>query len=474
MDGSIPCRFEIGPNPAQISLAVKLGYRSNFILVFQRKARNILMKLISHLNLNRVLVFLFICAASMFYWQNIDTVPFHPDEATQIYMSADVNHFLSDPLSLSWTPQNANKPESRLRLLDAPLTRYSIGLLLKISNLPPLSVDWNWTETWQQNQSRGALPSTKALHTARIAVAWVFPLSLLMLYAIAARLMDERTAWLSLFLFTGNALILLHTRRAMAESLLVFTILVNLFLLVFLKPKHLYFLGITTALAVCAKQSTAVLIPLNFLAVMWFAYAQEHSVKNSIFYASAFLGLFTLVFFALDPVFWLYPLQSAQEAIFARRLLLESQVAVIQSQNPEQILSTFPLRIANLIAHGFFTSPMIAESRNYLQATRAAELAYFAEPLHTLFRSVLFGAINLILTLTGSILALLKTIRDPQTREKRTAWMLAAGLFIILGLVWMVPLPWQRYVIPLVPLNCLFAAWPFQGLIQRRKSTSIQ
>jgi len=172
----------------------------------------------------------------------------------------------------------------------------------------------------------------------------------------------------------------------------------------------------------------------------------------------------------LNPVFWQRPFASAQAALTARQSLLQSQVEMIRGQNPEQILSNLPLKAGYLLAHSFITPPMIAESGNYLQVTHAAETAYFANPLHNLFRSMFYGAIFLILTLTGGIMATLETIRAKTSISNRAGWVIAAGLFLASSLIVMVPVPWQRYVIPIIPFSCIFAAWPIKAVINRKNS----
>jgi hypothetical protein len=52
--------------------------------------------------------------------------------------------------------------------------------------------------------------------------------------------------------------------------------------------------------------------------------------------------------------------------------------------------------------------------------------------------------------------------------QRRTlAILLLASLILATGLFWLAPLPWQRYVIPLVPLSCLWSAYALSSFGKR-------
>ena len=71
------------------------------------------------------------------------------------------------------------------------------------------------------------------------------------------------------------------------------------------------------------------------------------------------------------------------------------------------------------------------------------------------------------LNLVGMGLACLRLRqRDPQHRQV-LAILLLASLCLALGLFWLAPLPWQRYVIPLAPLTCLWTAYAVSSFGKR-------
>lgn len=81
---------------------------------------------------------------SVFYLAGLGTVPFHPDESTQIFMSADLERFFENPADLFWQPHQINEQRQRYRLLGAPLPRYVIGFgRLVAGRLAPLPTNWD-------------------------------------------------------------------------------------------------------------------------------------------------------------------------------------------------------------------------------------------------------------------------------------------------------------------------------------------
>ncbi len=128
-------------------------------------------------------------------------VPFHPDESTQIFMSSDVETIFSNVRALFWSPDLP--PDSRMdyRLLDAPIPRYLIGLGRLLTHQSPLPVDWNWSLSWDENLSAGAFPTNMLLLTAHLSVAWVFPISLLLLWSILSKQFSKLTGWVGIIFF---------------------------------------------------------------------------------------------------------------------------------------------------------------------------------------------------------------------------------------------------------------------------------
>ena len=110
---------------------------------------------------------LLLTALAALHLSSFASVPFHPDEATQLYMSRDVEVLVSRPLSLAWTPDHQDDPQLTTRLLDAPLTRYTLGLGRTLAGLPAPAADWDWGLTWADNEAAGALPAAATSRRGR-------------------------------------------------------------------------------------------------------------------------------------------------------------------------------------------------------------------------------------------------------------------------------------------------------------------
>jgi len=382
----------------------------------------------------------------------IMSVPFHPDESTYLFMSSDFDLLLSNPLAMKWHPEKTS-PRQTYRLLDAPLTRYWLGLSGKIGGTQPLSSDWDWAKTWDENAKSGALPTAKTLFSGRLGMTLLLPLTLLSLYHLTKSFSNQWGGMIAIIFFGTNALILLHARRAMAEGLLVFGIAISLVSLL-KADEHPWLTGLAIAFAFNAKQSTIALLPVGLLAVCWLREKPTLSkiISNTISYLVSFLVLTLL----LNPILWKNPVQTIEAAIHARQVLTTNQVNDIASIASERIMDTPQKRIIAMIAHVFITPPAFSEVGNYLQNTKVSETKYSQIMSNNLWRGFLPGAVVMIFTLTGFFSLLIEATRSAHNRE--IDLIILATLSQTLVLLVALPLPWQRYYLPLIPLTAFWFA----------------
>jgi len=132
-----------------------------------------------------------ITIASLIYLAGVSRVPFHPDESTYLYMSSDFETFYRQPSVVFWQPEPADELRQHYRLVDPPLLRSWIGFVRWLTGQPLLAADWDWSKFWQENQAAGALPSPGLLQTARLAVALLFPLTLIFMFLAGKQLGGE-------------------------------------------------------------------------------------------------------------------------------------------------------------------------------------------------------------------------------------------------------------------------------------------
>ncbi len=130
---------------------------------------------------------LFVFVTSIIYYIGIPYVQFHPDESTQIFMSADVDEFLNQPTQLFWSENKQGDTKQTYRLLDAPFSRILIGIGRNLLSGPPLDNDWDWSQTGSAIKKIGAMPEATLLSLSRMSVAFLFPASLGLIYTIGKR-----------------------------------------------------------------------------------------------------------------------------------------------------------------------------------------------------------------------------------------------------------------------------------------------
>ncbi len=408
-----------------------------------------------HISLLVFLVFTAVYTAAAV--ASLPGVPFHPDESTFIYLSMDFEQYGRNPMAMAWQPDRQGEMLQIYRTLDAPLGRYLVGLGRAAAGYGSLPVDWNWSLTWDENRAAGALPSDALLFASRLPMALLLPFSLLLIFLIGRRAWNDRVAWISALLLASNTLVLLHGRRAVSEGPIVFTTVLVLWSLV-QAEKRPWLSGLCAGLAFCAKHSLGALAPVGLLAAAW---QPGKSLKTVLTHLLLFSTLFALVVAALNPFLWAHPIQAVQDALHNRQDLAQRQVA----DRPQQALNSPALRLAGLIGGLYLTPPLFAETGNYTENTRASELAYLANPLTSLFRSLAAGTLMFLSGLLGYLALTWQAVRQ-RPLPRREILLLAASLVQALALLVMVQLPFQRYYMPLVPHACLWTAYGLDRLIR--------
>jgi 4-amino-4-deoxy-L-arabinose transferase-like glycosyltransferase len=418
-------------------------------------------------------------------------VPFHPDESTYLYMSRDFDLLFrqGNPAAVTWLAPNQPADVIRYRLLDGPLAHYLPGLGRALGgNLPGLRRDWNWSVSWNENSSAGALPSAAQLNAARFPAAMLTALSLLPLYGIGARLGGAAVGVAATGFYALSGLIFLHGQRAMAEGPLLLFALGTIWLLLY-APRMPVLIGLSIALAVNAKLTALALLPVAALA-LFVNPASAPGVpaqgRRMRWITLLALGASFLVSSLLfNPVLWAAPLEGLAAMARARQELLSSQAAALRVTAPGMVLDRVSQRLLAMLYHVYFAPPAFWDVPNYAAQTRLAELSYLGVPLqagwHTtsLATNLVTGGVVMGLTLVGIAFGGLKLraprslppdwrwTGQPATGEQRVALViLAAWTLATVTVLLSINIAWQRYYLPLVPIICLWAGYGLVYLIQ--------
>ena len=399
---------------------------------------------------------LLLCLISIFYFAGINQVPFHPDESTFLFMSAEFERILDNPFDLTWDNSKHITPIMRYRMIDAPLARYLVGFSRSLLSQPGGKTDWDWGRTWEENDRAGALPAPSTLLTGRLAIASLFPLSLVLIYLVGNRLQGRFSGVAAVLVFSFNPLILLHTRRVMAEGLLVFAVLLVLFAL-FYADRYPFLAGLAVGLAFNAKHSAVLFFPVGLLAAGWInntlAGYSRRVILNLLRYTTGFL----LLVFLLNPFLWRDPISAAQTALAQRQELIALQLVDYERIAPAQLLDNPLKRAAVTVAQVYIAPPTFAETGNYLENTSSSVSDYLDNPGNNLGRQVWAAGMLIALTLFGLFIMVRTIIAGDSWKRRDAVLYLVSFLTILGGITLLIHLAWQRYYLPLIPFIALFS-----------------
>ncbi|MBN2083723.1 MAG: phospholipid carrier-dependent glycosyltransferase [Anaerolineales bacterium] len=424
----------------------------------------------------------FSAALYLFYLlATLPSVPFHPDEATYIYMSGDLDRIVTlGPLSICWSAAGKGDPLQTERERDCPLARYAIGAARGIAGLPATASNWDWSADWAQNLRQGAVPSNEVLPLARVPQALLLFLSVLLMARIGGRLGGGAGALTAAVLFGLNSQVLLHARRAMSESALLFGMILTVAVLMEQKREpgrgERWFVvpllaGAALALAALAKYSGLLLAPVA-LAGMFILPGENIPRKNflrGIMRSAVMIFAFLAVFLILNPVFWCDPGGTLAAVVAERQRLIGEQLAALQSATPGGVLRTPGLRLL-AVPYELFIAPLAFwDIPNYAEITAAAEQAYLAQPIHSLTVGGIGSVVAAILAFFGLGWAAVGCLRrDPESaRLVALIWFLAVLIGIVVG----IPILWQRYYLPLLPAGAALSAGAVGAIWTRIRKT---
>jgi Dolichyl-phosphate-mannose-protein mannosyltransferase len=170
--------------------------------------------------------FVVLLVVSFFYLPQLNAVEFHVDEShwigtSYMYESYVRGRFWSD----TWK-------ESHETITNPPVPRYVIGLGRSLGGYRRGDINriWQYDRDYAFNVSRGAMPSDGLLWWSRFPMAILAVASIWMAFWVVKKVAGRVAGYFWIVLATANTFLLLHTRRAMAESpILFFVMLASVF-----------------------------------------------------------------------------------------------------------------------------------------------------------------------------------------------------------------------------------------------------
>jgi 4-amino-4-deoxy-L-arabinose transferase-like glycosyltransferase len=412
-----------------------------------------------------------------FLLSGVGQVPFHPDETSLLFESRDLELYVTDPRSMAWSEAGRGQAEQEYRALNAPLSKYVLGIGRRLAGHGPdeVGVDWDWSLSWEDNRLRGALPAADVLIPARLASTSLVAAALVLMYLCGVKFGGRSTGLVSAVLLGLNALVLLHGRRAMAEGTLIFAVCLGIWGILH-ADRRPWLAGLAAALAFSAKHTALPLLPLGWLAVLW----REHPASPAPFARQAarssaiYVGTAALVVMAMNPLLWSDPLASGMEVLRARQALVREQIQAQAEHSALPLPMTGVDSTSALIAQLFLTPLQFEELPNYAENLSQSIAGYLQNPLHSLLRGWISGALLMALTLAGMVLGLarLRTAGGPVLRD--FGLLLLTTLVQAVVMVLTLPFPYQRYYLPLVPLCVLWAAFALSQLATLMKRLPIR
>ncbi|MEO0564219.1 MAG: hypothetical protein AAF125_19095, partial [Chloroflexota bacterium] len=396
-------------------------------------------------------------------WAGYPIAPFHGDESINIAISADYHYrYLADDLDrLRYSDPPEHPIEQSYRMNDSPLIRYLIGAAWSRANftVEDLNAPWWFAQDYQWNMDNGFYPGDDLLLASRVASTLLLIAGVVGSFLLGAAVAGRPAAYVASLYFTMNPVILLNGRRAMHEGIhlgfQVFILLIGLLWLQALATPggrrwHLpalgALLGVIAGLGVAGKHTNVLPLAVVLLVIVTFTLVRaRHRWRGALIG----LGLVALtagvMFLYWNPPLWGDPFVRAWMVASGRAEVLRDQIEVFDNSYRGSIW----LSLQGMWQLVLVGEPMYFETASWrdniggqIATYETSGWAGFPYPYYNLalLPLVALGAWHL------------RNLHAP------ARWLLGAwGLFLLIYVLFMVPLGWQRYYMPALPAIGLFA-----------------
>ncbi|MEO8392130.1 MAG: hypothetical protein ABI700_03975, partial [Chloroflexota bacterium] len=429
-----------------------------------------------------------LCAAwliglAVFILVGVPYISYHGDETTQLFSSTDyaILFLKQDPqaLRVEWP---IDSDLEYLRIADSTTSRYTIGLAWHLagyseSDLP--TENFNWSLNYAGNKALGLIPDERLMIVMRLPSAIFLALSAIAIFGIGYCFGGLPMAFFVSGLYVLNPIILLNGRRALQEgSLLCFGLFTVLIGIVISRRRErgrpisfLLWIGliIVGALTLVSKNNGFIYIAAAFL---WIFLPEMLRRGIRAFFTVgirlAICGVLLIgLFIALSPGLWSDPPARLKDAAAARLSAMNGQMHDDSAEAP----SSMSRRVEDIFTQPFI-KPLAHSEGSYtnLDAEQHDLIAsYDASPISGIHFGVLLGLPLTLLAIFGFLANFLPNVRP--YRSFGLSIGLLTWLFINIGVLLWLPLPWQRYFLSLIPIFTIFAAVGLWSLVRLIRST---
>lgn len=412
---------------------------------------------------------LWLLALAIYILAGAAIVPFHGDESTLIFMGRDY-FYLFDRGDLSEILYDEGRAQRRdeqgLRLLNGTVSKTIYGWLAQRNGLDAdaLNGHWHWGQDWGFNLSTGRLPDSRLLNAARLSSAVQLALAAAAFFQFVALTLNRPSAYLASALFALHPNMLINGRRAMMEGSHILGLLLLLLAAAWLVRERTWWryalLGVCAGFALAAKHPNVILCALVFPACAvgpFYRLARSRGAEwgraaldlSGLALAGAITAL---LFLALNPAWWSAPLEMPALIASLRAELLQIQVELFGGYRSfaEQVDGFFQFIFAG--RHQYFE---VAQWAGY-DVIGAQIAAYESSGLAGLpaWGSNLAGLVWLLLTFAGAVMLARDSRIAAEYKMLFLFWIIGSALMTL----WLTPLPWARYYLPLVPAFIVLAS----------------
>ncbi len=412
--------------------------------------------------LDALLLMLLVCYVLV----GVKDVPFHGDESTIIWMSADYGTVVlkGDLADVRYAPPPRRTTEQHLRILNGTLTRWVMGSTRSIAGFDrnDLNDQWVWGPDMAWNRANGHMPSDRLLLMTRLSSAALLIISIAFVMAMtrsvanqlfAHRLISAAASWLSAILYALNPVVLMNGRRAMFEGAMLFGVALVGWVTLRLVNRQSSFkgyvlIGVAAGIALSAKHSTAFTIALLFIGLVVDELGSSRNQPKHWYQFSSKFIVLTLtalfVFLALTPLWWSnHLLEMPRITLDERQKILDEQVALFGGYDG------WGERLEGLWRRSFGVEPQYYEADYWGDYAGVADEISDYESSHLAgITSPIMPMIRVSLIVAG-LFAMGFGWRHGQKNIVGVLALWAIGICLI-SLV-TTPLDWQRYYLPIQP-----------------------